>query len=178
MTCEKNLSGKSQFVCIKSLSSSLSTNTTLPKWRQHRLDHELSRETSIKYDSFHRTGAIEGGLQHLLGPRDWRALLSRSSQELNPSEEWIQFSFEVMFRKIIFSPLLYKKNKQLSVCVLSGYEQRRSRSTTVTTGPWSFRGVCKNTRSSSSQAKTPVRWLFVAFLCLYVKTNARQWCVM
>lgn len=52
------------------------------------------------------------------------------------------------------------KNKQLSVCVLS--EQRRSPSTTVTTGPWSFRGVCKNTHSSSSQAKTPVRSLFVA----------------
>lgn len=55
-----------------------------------------------------------------------------------------------------------KKNKLLSVCILSGYEQRRSPSTTVSTGAWSFRGVCKNTRGRSSQAKTPVRWLFVA----------------
>lgn len=158
--CEKNLSGRSSFLCIKSTCSSLSTNTTLPKWGQHRLDHEPSRETSIKYDSFPDTGTIDGGLQYLLGPRGSREHSSEDQAEKSPHQKR-GFSFEV--RKIIFfPPSMYKKNKQLSVCVQSGYEQRRSRSTTVTTGPWSFRGLCKNTRCGSSQAKTPVRWFFVA----------------
>lgn len=72
----------------------------------------------------------------------------------------VHFWGHVWKKKKHFSLARCIKNKQLSVCVLS--EQRRSPSTTVTTGPWSFRGVCKNTHSSSSQAKTPVRWLFVA----------------
>lgn len=85
---------------------------------------------------------------YLLGPEDLRAFLWRSPQ----SEQRVRFWGRVREKKkkIIFFPrLMYKKNKQLSVCVLSGYEQRRSPSTTVTTGPWSFRGVCKNTHTAA-----------------------------
>lgn len=67
------------------------------------------------------------------------------------SEQRVQFWGRVRKKKKnnFFPHLMYKKNKQLSVCVLSGYEQRRSPSTTVTTGPWSFRGVCKNTHTAA-----------------------------
>lgn len=99
-----------------------------------------------------------GSTQHLHGLKDPSVLLKTWSQ----SEHRVQFWGHIQGKKMIFLPPDVKKNKQLSVCVLSGYEQRRSLSTTVTTGPWSFRGVCENTHSGSSQAKTPVRWLFVA----------------
>lgn len=101
----------------------------------------------MKYDSF--LGTIDGRLQCTsLGPKTWE----RSSEEVPNQSRG--FGFEVAFRKKkknhFFPPhLMYKKNKQLSVCVLSGYEQRRSPSTTVTTGPWSFRGVCKNTHTAA-----------------------------
>lgn len=105
---------KVPFLCIKSRSSSLSTNTTLPKWRQHRPDHEPSRETSIKYDSFRGTGTIDGALQCVRpGER------SSADQDEKSPHQRRGFSFEVALRKIIFPPSMYKKiSSFLSACCL------------------------------------------------------------
>lgn len=66
------------FLCIKSPSSPLSTNTTLPQRRQHRLDHEPSCETSIKYDSFPRHRDNQWWCISL-GPETWEH--SRTSRQ-------------------------------------------------------------------------------------------------
>lgn len=117
---EELIGGRSPFLCIKSPSSPLSTSTTLPKWGRHRLDHEPSREASIKYDSFPGGGGRGGQSMaaHSIstGPG---AFLWSSGWAESPHRRRGFTVLRSSSEKSFFPPGMYKKiSSFLSVCCL------------------------------------------------------------